>query len=367
MTVIRRKDRDCWMVHIKYRHPDGTVAHIRRRSPVNTRRGAERYERDIRQALLDGSFGRKEETEVVPILTEFAEEFMTNYAEVHNKRSEILAKRSTLRNHLIPSFGNKRLDAIQARDIARYKMQKLKQGLSKKTVNNQLVILGRLLAIAIEWEIIEKAPKMNMLKVPKPDFDFLDFEEAERLIAATTDDWRPMILMALRTGMRLGELLAIRWEDIDLVTKRILVRRNAVYGAIGTPKSGKNREIPLCDSLLDELKNYRHLKGELVFSNARGKMWLAQDTYSPLHYTCRKAGLRKVGWHTLRHSFASHLVMLGAPIKAVQELLGHSTLEMTMRYAHLSPDAKRDAVQLLDKSAHSRITIGSPSGTGDFN
>jgi integrase len=148
--------------------------------------------------------------------------------------------------------------------------------------------------------------------------------------------------------MRLGELLAVRWEDIDLFAKRILVRRNAVYGEISTPKSGKNREIPICDTLLDELKRTRHLRGDLVFSNHRGKLWLAQDTYEPLHWACKKAGLRKVSWHVLRHTFASHLVMKGAPIKAVQELLGHSSLEMTMRYAHLSPDTRREAVQLLN-------------------
>jgi len=66
---------------------------------------------------------------------------------------------------------------------------------------------------------------------------------------------------------------------------------------------------------------------------------------------CKRAGLRRIGWHVCRHTFASHLVMRGAPIKAVQELMGHSTMEMTMRYSHLSPDVRRDAVGLLDKPA----------------
>jgi integrase len=71
-------------------------------------------------------------------------------------------------------------------------------------------------------------------------------------------------------------------------------------------------------------------------------------TKAPLANALKRAGLRHIGWHALRHTFASQLVMRGAPIKAVQELLGHSTIEMTMRYSHLSPDARRDAVRLLD-------------------
>ena len=364
MSVRRRKWTDpktgkpctVWMIDIQYKTPEGQAKRIRKFATRQTRRAAEAEEREIRDALIAGLCGRGKEVDdvvedaeaEVPSLEAFSEEFMVNYAETTNKLSEVLGKRSMLRNHVVPWFGKQKLCNINSRDIARFKTVKLKDGYSKKTVNNLLVLLGRMLSIAVEWEIIDKAPKMKMLKIPRPEFDFLDFDESERLIDAAPERWRPMILMALKTGMRLGELLAVRWEDIDLVSKRILVRRNAVYGEIGTPKSGKNREIPICDTLLAELKGLRHLKGELVFSNDRGRLWLAQDTYSPLHWSCKKAGLRKVGWHVLRHTFASHLVMRGAPIKAVQELLGHSTLEMTMRYAHLSPDARREAVQLLN-------------------
>jgi integrase len=157
-----------------------------------------------------------------------------------------------------------------------------------------------------------------------------------------------MIVVGLRTGLRIGELLALRWDDVDLVGGRVMVRRSVSRGIIGTPKNGRSREIPLSDQALGALNGHRHLRGELVFSGGTGRLLNRGECKWPLWGACRRAGLRRVGWHTLRHSFASHLAMRGVPLKAVQELLGHSTMDMTMRYAHLSPDVRRDSVRLLD-------------------
>lgn len=114
-----------------------------------------------------------------------------------------------------------------------------------------------------------------------------------------------------------------------------------------TPKNGKTREIPLGDDVLASLKRHRHLRGEVVFCKADGSMFTKGESKHPLWRACKRAGLRRIGWHVLRHTY-SHLVMRKAPIKAVQELLGHSTITMTERYAHLSPDVRKDAVRLLD-------------------
>lgn len=137
-------------------------------------------------------------------------------------------------------------------------------------------------------------------------------------------------------------------QDVDLVAGKITVRQNAVKGKIGTPKSGKEREIPLSNETIAALKSYRHLKGPLVFSTSEGRMLKYTELRHPLWRACKKAGLRPIQWHACRHTFASHLVMRGVPLKAVQELLGHSTIQMTMRYAHLSPEVARDAVKVLD-------------------
>ena len=119
------------------------------------------------------------------------------------------------------------------------------------------------------------------------------------------------------------------------------------------PKSGKSRIVDLPRRAVAVLRGHKHLRGSFVFCQEDGSIvtpWICgtKQTNGPLAKICRKAGLRRVGWHALRHTYASHLVMRGASLMEVKELLGHSSLEMTMRYAHLSPRARKAAVALLD-------------------
>jgi integrase len=183
--------------------------------------------------------------------------------------------------------------------------------LSPKTINNVLTCLRRMLAVARKSGLIAVVSEVEWLRVGRPDFDFLDFAEAERLIAAAEGEWRTKILLGLRTGMRQGEMLALRWQDVDLVAGRIVVKQNYVRAELGTPKSGKSREIPLGDDLRAALKAHRHLRGPYVFCDLDGKLFSKAQCKHPLWRACTKAGLRLIGWHVLRHSFASHLVMRG--------------------------------------------------------
>lgn len=340
--------RGSWWIDMRFER-----RRIRKKSPVNTRRGAEEFERRIRQQLLDGTFDQEADKPIneIPTFAAFAAEFLSTYVKTNNKPSEVHTKEMILRVHLTPAFGRLRLDEVDARSIERYKAGKLTGGLTPKTVNNHLTVLRRLLVLASEWGLLPSVPRIKWLKAPEPAFDFLVFEEADRLMAHADEDWRPMITVALKTGLRLGELLALRWEDVDLKAGRIMVRRAVARGIIGTPKSGKSREVALSGEAIRALKSYRHLKGELVFCRADGSLFGKEMCKHPLWRACKRAGLRLIGWHVLRHTFASHLAMRGAPLKSVQELLGHSTIEMTMRYAHLAPAVNRQAVELLDLAA----------------
>ena len=373
MSVRRRGKR--WMIDIEYAHPDGRVQRIRKASPLPTRRGTEQYERDVRASLADGSYGKEEKREI-PTLAEFKEEFIKCYAEVYNRPSEVKSKEGIFRRYLLPSLGNIRLDEIRVRQIEALKAKMLAEGKSAKTVNNACAgALGKCLRWAREIELIATVPKIRKLKVEPPTWDFLDFDEAKRLLEAAkkTPQWHAMIFTALRIGPRYGELCELRWDDVDLVAGRLLVRRSYHDGHIGPPKNGKNRELPLSNETVAFLKQQRRLqadvrkvvpidgdevaqqnqlrrvpKSKLVFAKPDGGRHIHRRADVGLKRCCKRAGLRDIGWHTLRHSFASHLVMRGASLKAVQELLGHATMEMTMRYAHLTPEVRRDAVELLD-------------------
>ncbi|MFL5274388.1 MAG: tyrosine-type recombinase/integrase, partial [Anaeromyxobacteraceae bacterium] len=120
----------------------------------------------------------------------------------------------------------------------------------------------------------------------------------------------------------------------------------------GPPKGGRNRKVPLSEEAVAALKAHRHLKGPYVFCETDGRRLTHSRTKDVVPAACRKAQLAKrLTTHGLRHTFASHLVMRGVSLMAVKELLGHESIEMTLRYSHLSPDVKRDAVKLLDSPA----------------
>ncbi len=124
-----------------------------------------------------------------------------------------------------------------------------------------------------------------------------------------------------------------------------------------------SREIPLGD----QLEAHRHHRGELVFCQPDGRMFTKGECRHPLWRACKRASLRRITWHVLRHTFASHLVMLGVPLRVVQELLGHATIEMTMRYAHLSPHVAREAVKLLDPEHRRGNHVATPDPRSDNN
>jgi integrase len=369
MTVRRRKwtdptgaPREAWIVDVNAIGKDGRLRRVQRVAPIQNKRAAEKLEHELREELLNADERKAAPALEAPLLSDFAKEFIDTYATPNNKPSEVESKRMILRVHLVPAFGNLRLDQIGVAEIDGYKAKKLAAKAAQNTINNHLTVLRKMLTVAIEWDRLTVAPPIKWLKPPPPEFDFLTFDESNRLLAAAQGEWRTMITVAARTGLRLGELLGLSWTDVDLEAGRLFVRRAVARGIVGTPKNGRSREVALSQQAIAVLQAHPR-RSLLVFSDPQGKMLTKGATKAPLENALKRAGLRHIGWHALRHTFASHLVMRGAPTKAVQELLGHSTIEMTMRYSHLSPDARRDAVRLLDIKEALTMNWKAASGT----
>ena len=123
--------------------------------------------------------------------------------------------------------------------------------------------IARPLGKAEDWKLIAKAPKIKWLKVPESDFDFLDFGESENFLAAGEAEWLAMIAAGMKAGLRQGEMLALRWRDVDFTAGKINVRQNAVRGKKGTPKGHESRSIPMSPVLASILRDHRHQRGEL--------------------------------------------------------------------------------------------------------
>lgn len=327
----------------------------RQSSPENTAAGARMYESLLRQKAVKGEpIGIT--SDEMPVFSEFTSRWMDVYVRTNNKHSEILNKESVLRAHLVPFFGSKKLDKIKTVDIESYKSMKLQSGQSPKSVNNHLIVLNKCFNTAKDWCILENIPKIKLLRVPPQEFDFLDEANCQLLIDNCEGILRNMVLVALKTGLRFGELIALQWTDIDFANSLMTVQRSITRGVIGSPKSNRIRYIPFLDEVKDILLDMRSETG-FVFQGDNGQALNSVTCLRWLHKSCKKAGLRKIGWHTLRHTFASHLAQKGFSIIIIKELLGHADIKTTMRYSHLSGQVTREAVRSLYQVGHNMVTV----------
>jgi integrase len=342
MNMSVRKIGKTWWVDFRFNRE-----RYRSRSPENSRAGALNYEVVMRQKLARGeSLSKPKHTE--EIFSEFVIEWTKTYVLTNNKPSEQRMKMFTMKNHLNPFFGRLSLAKISSTLVEQYKAQKLSEGLSPKTINNHLTILAKCLHTARDWGRVENCPTIKHLKTTSQRLDFLSPTESQQLIEhASYPMWQEMVFLALRTGLRMGELFGLEWQDIDFQRRQLTVQRSIVRGIIGTPKNGKVRYIPLTEDVCRALYELRKPSG-LIFAREDGSPLSHRMAANAIRQMCKRAGIRSVSWHILRHTFASQLASRGVPLPAIKDLLGHSTITMTMRYAHLAPSTLRDAVNVLE-------------------
>jgi integrase len=261
------------------------------------------------------------------------------------------------------------LHAVTREKVKSLAMAGLEKGQSPKTVQNTIRCLSSLLSHAVEDGLLTVNPAFKPGKfLPKISkrrgINPLTREEIATLLytaKAKASRYYPIFLCAARTGLRMGELLALRWEDLDFNGRCIQVSRNYTHWKLTTPKSGESRAVDMSLELtrvLTDLKLERQIEAGAsgtdvppwVFCNEKGGLLHPHNLRDRIFYgLLKKAGLRQVRFHDLRHSFASLLLQQGESPVYVKEQLGHSSIQITVDcYGHLIPDGNKQAVDRLD-------------------
>jgi integrase len=258
---------------------------------------------------------------------------------------------------VIDYFGPMPVGEITREDVRGFATALERKGLAPKSRANALGTLHSLIEFAIEegWMVGENPVKRvakPALAETDPDVHFLETEEVEALLRAVPDDplgrvERVMYLTAAMTGMRQGELFALRWRDVDWSARRIRVRRNYVRGEFGTPKSKRSsRSVPLASRVAAELEllfqDSPHKRDDdLVFAHpGTGKPIDRSKLLKRFKAALRRANVRAVRFHDLRHTFGTRMAAQGMPMRVLQELMGHRDFKTTLIYADYAPSER---------------------------
>lgn len=311
-------------------------------------------------------------------LQEFIEDDYTPWVISHHKRGQ---ETLNMLSRCFKKFYTKPLAEVSSSLLEQWRTKRINQGISYATLNRNIATLKSVMTKATEWGLLKENPLKN-LKLSKIDRSpmarYLSKEEENRLRLALIEreqqlreerkngnQWRlargyplypeyskddfcdylmPMVLLSINTGLRQGEIFHLNWSMVNLAESSLMVSG-------GITKNSSSRFIPLNDEasmIMTRLYNKSELKDGLVFPSKNNQPFNnVKKSWTSL---LKKAVITQFRWHDLRHHFASKLVMAGIDLNTVRELLGHSDIKMTLRYAHLAPEHKINAVRKIDWS-----------------
>ncbi len=371
MGVTVRKRSGKWYVLVNY--------HGRRKAKcVGSREAAEQVRRQVEAKLALGDLSILNTTEdKKPTFNTYADGWLKDYARIECKTSTADGYEGVLEQYLRPRFGKKLLNEIKRDDIKALINDLISKDLSRNTIRNALCVIRSLFNYAIEEGLVESNPAARLgrftrsAKTPQIKGIALTTVEVQGFLKAAEEicpAYYPLFLMAVRAGLRRGELVAVQWGDIQLggdhdSQRFIVVQHNYVRREHTTTKSKKSRRVDLSRELrrvLLELRDKRLLEaylkgkndisGELVFRSPEGTILDPDNLYHRLFLpVVAKAGIRRIRLHDLRHTFGSLLLQNGASIVYVKEQMGHSSIQVTVdTYGHLIPGANVCFVDRLD-------------------
>ncbi len=351
--VIKRRWKDGRRLSyaIKYRLPDGTqkfetIGPSKKEAERVLSRRLDEINRGAYRDVVDISFA------------EFADKWMAEYVRPRLKPSTIVGYESQLRSSLVPEFGPLRLSAITAASIHAWIATLTERGLSPASVNHALAQLKFMLSHAVDSNHLGANPaeKVPRLRVPYKEMKVWEPEQIRRFLDAVDPPYRLYYATAVLTGVRRGEIQGLQWQDVDWKRNQLRVARNYYKGQLLPPKSRTSvRRIDLAPSLLEALRKAKPsgVDGEShIFLSARSlpldPATIKMRVFVP---ACERAGVPRIRFHDLRHTFAALLVAAGHHPKYIQVQMGHSSIQMTLDlYGHLLPDVHEGAGVRLERT-----------------
>lgn len=331
----RRCKGDSWW-WIRYRDADGKD---KRERAAPTKREAEKLLAERVAAVNEGK-KLPSKRDGAKLFSEFADEYLETHAST-------LAWERTVKmivRHWRAHFGKScRLRDISVRRIEAFRTKRLKAGVQKSTVNRNVAVLKRMLNVAIDWDLLSENPAVRVKQYREngSSMRFLTRDEADRLLAecraSRNELLEPLVVLALNTGARKGELTGLRWADVDLDARTITFPKT---------KSGERRDMPVNDVVVKLLRRLKRRTGDAkhVFSRDGEHMRSFRAAWEA---ALDRAKIENFRFHDLRHTYASWATQGGVDVRQLQRLLGHKTLAMTMRYSHLGESHLRDAAEMV--------------------
>lgn len=347
--AYRQKGRENYQYSFRYRGR-------RYQGCLDTMSKREAYIREakIRNKVVEGKYYEK-----LPGDHKTFSEMMEKFIEEHGRNVSSGMKKhyGYVKKPLLKTFGKKLVSEISSRAISKYKTTRRKAGVSGSTINNELKVLSKAFSLAVkEWEWVRENPVSRVSREkPNPPRDrWLTKEQASNLISVCESPLKEIVIFALSTGLRKGEIFNLEWKDIDREKGTVLVRKS---------KNGKPRIIPLSEEalmVLHKMDKVRHLRSNLVFPNGNGNQFSNKTLHNAFNRALKEAGFEDIHFHDLRHTCATWLVQDGNDIYLIEKWLGHLDPRMTRRYAHHSAESLRRGVQSvqIDSQMTPKVQIG---------
>lgn len=365
-VLLHRKKGGDWYVVINHQK-QRTSRKLGKVDKRTAEKAQKDWTRKLALGLVDFRNGKKKNT--IPAFGEFFQSYLIDFAQKTLKQTTWKGYSKLTRRHLLPVWENKKINEISKTDIKKLLLQKKQEGL---IISNLKICISAILQSAVEQEILEVNPCRNLGKAfrqepTKTNIQVLNKEQVTKFLE-TIRKYKPeyydFALLLFRTGLRLGEALALCWDSVDFENKQIIVRRNFTHNHFDTPKNHKFRRVDMSNGLCEMLQRRYQERNEnltcwdadledvhLVFPKAKNGEPMNPEAFRRSAYTpmLEKAGLPRITIHSARHTFASLLLQANAPIHYVQRQLGHSNVNLTVSlYGHLYENENRDVLDSLD-------------------